>query len=189
MNRISRPCSRANRASGTTSSSVEPLDRHGVDLHGIEPGLLRGQDPLDHLLEAGPPGQLLEAVRVHRIQADVDPPQPRVPERLRQRGQQDAVGRQADVLDARDRGDLRDQPRQVAADQRLAPGQPDLVDPQRHHDPHEPLDLLEAQELAPRQELRILRHAVDAADVAPIRHADPQVVVHPAKRVDERIGG
>ena len=49
--------------------------------------------------------------------------------------------------------ELRDQLRQVAAHQRLAAGQPDLVDPQRHRDPHEPLDLLEREQLRSGQEL------------------------------------
>ena len=42
---------------------------------------------------------------------------------------------------------LLDQLGQVAAHQRLAAGQPDLVDAQRRRDPDEPLDLLEGQQL------------------------------------------
>ena len=53
MNRSSSPCSRANWASGTTSSSVTPLMRDGVDLDRVEPGRLGGEDALDHLLQAG----------------------------------------------------------------------------------------------------------------------------------------
>ena len=53
--------------------------------------------------------------------------------------------------------------------------------------PHEPRDLLERENLVPRLEADILvRHAVEAADVAAIGDADPQAVVHAAEPVDER---
>ena len=110
---------------------------------------------------------------------------PGVAERLRDGGQQDAVGGQPDILEARDRHQLLDQRRQVAADQRLAAGQPNLVDSQRHGDAGNPLDLLEAQQGGPRLKPHLLGHAIDAADVAAVGHADPQVVVGPSPRVDE----
>ena len=92
--------------------------------------------------------------RVHRVEADVDPAEPGIPERLGLRGQQDAVGRQPDILDARNRGQLRDQLGQVAPDERLAPREPDLVDAQGRRDADEPLDLLEREQARPRQEGR-----------------------------------
>ena len=56
----------------------------------------------------------------------------------------------------------------------------------------EPLDLLEAEQLTALEKAvvaaeHLLRHAVDAAEVATVGHADPQVVERPAKGV-ERIG-
>ena len=59
--------------------------------------------------------------------------------------------------------------------------------PRRHGDPHEPLDLLEAQQGRARQELDLLGHAVDAPDVATVRHTDPQVIVRSSKRVDQSV--
>ncbi len=102
--------------------------------------------------------------------------------------QQDAVGREPDVLDPRDRDELLDELRQVAAHQRLAAGQPDLVDPHRARRAGEAGDLLEAQQARPRQEFDRLGHAVDAADIAAVGDADPQVIVDPAKAVDQAVG-
>ena len=78
-----------------------------------------------------------------------------------------------------------DQPRQVAAHQRLAAGQADLVDAQRRGDPDEAGDLLEGEQLALVQEDDFLRHAVGAAEVAAVGDADAQVVVDAAEGVDQ----
>ncbi len=45
------------------------------------------------------------------------------------------------------RGELFDQSRQIVPHQRLAAGQANLVDAQPRHDAHEPLDLLEREQL------------------------------------------
>ena len=155
---------------------------------GSNPASLAARMPSITCSKPGPPRQPLELGGVHRVEADVDPLEPGVAQAAGPRGQQDAVGGQADVLDPGDRRQLLDQDREVAAHQGLAAGQPDLVDPQRHRDPDEPLDLLEAQELRAGQELDLLRHAVDAADVAAVRDADPQVIVRASERVDESFG-
>ena len=84
-----------------------------------------------------------------------------------------------------DRGEHAHQARQVAAHQRLAAGQPDLVDPQRRRDPDEARDLLEGEQLGPVQEGDVLGHAVGAAEVAAVGDADAQVVVDPAEGVDQ----
>src|ERR1043165_2699943 len=77
---------------------------------------------------------------------------------------------------------------QVAPQQRLATGEPYLVDAERRRDFDEARDLLERQQLAPVHERNIFRHAISAAQVAAIGNADAQVIVHTAKRVDERSG-
>ena len=75
---------------------------------------------------------------------------------------------------------------QVAAHQRLAAGQPNLVDAERRRDADEVRDLLEGEQLVLRPERDILRHAVRAAQIAPVGDGDAQVVVDPAEGVDER---
>ena len=56
-----------------------------------------------------------------------------------------------------------------------------------------PLDLLEGQDLVPRQERVVapedlLRHAVGAPEVAPVRDRDPQVAQRPPERVGQAPG-
>ena len=65
---------------------------------------------------------------------------------------------------------------EVAAQQRLAAGEPDLVDAERHEHIHERGDLLEMQHVLARQpDVLVLRHAVLAADVAPVGDRQPQI--------------
>src|SRR5439155_27303306 len=80
------------------------------------------------------------------------------------------------------------EPFQVAAHERLAPGDPELLDAVGREDTREPCDLLERQELGAREELEVatedlLRHAVDAAKVAPVSDRDAKV----SKRAGEGI--
>ena len=71
-----------------------------------------------------------------------------------------------------------DQPRQVAAHQRLAAGNAELRDAQRRGHAHETLDLFEAEDLLAFGVLHALfRHAVEAADIAAVGNADAQVIV------------
>src|SRR6185503_15651153 len=71
-------------------------------------------------------------------------------------------------------------------------GQPQLADAGRGERPRQPLDLLEREDLGAAQELEVvaedlLRHAVDAAEVAPVGDRDAQVAQRPAQRVGEGI--
>jgi hypothetical protein len=85
------------------------------------------------------------------------------------------------------------QPRDVLAQQRLAAGEADLLRAERGERAREAHDLLEGEDLAVRQE-RIVgiehfpRHAVAAAEVAPIGHRDAQVAKPAAERVGEGPG-
>ena len=82
--------------------------------------------------------------------------------------------------------ELADQRHQVSADERLAAGQPDLTGPTRDEGAAQALQLLERQEIALRQELHILRHAVDAAKIAAIGDRNADIIDMPAVRVDQR---
>ena len=65
---------------------------------------------------------------------------------------------------------------QVASQKRLAAGQPDLVHPEGREDVDERLDLLEVQDVLARQPHVVrLRHAVAAAQVAPVGDREPEV--------------
>ena len=101
--------------------------------------------------------------------------------------QQHPVGGQRHILNSVDLPQPSDQLREPLAQQRLPARDAQLAHAQRHRDPHEPLNLLERQNLLARLKLHALfRHAVEAANVAAIRNADAQVVVHPVESIDER---
>ena len=82
-----------------------------------------------------------------------------------------------------------DQHLEIAAQERLAARDPDLLDAVRDERAREPLDLLEAEELLAVHEAvaateHLLRHAVDAAEVAAVGDRDPEVADRPAQGVD-----
>ena len=58
-------------------------------------------------------------------------------------GEQDAVGREGEVVDARQVGEHFHKSRQVGPHERLAAGEPQPVDAHLRHDAHESLDLFE----------------------------------------------
>jgi len=98
-------------------------------------------------------------------------------ERPAARSPQHAVGRQRDVVDAGNRCDHLDEPLEVAPQQRLASGQPQLHDAERGELAAEPRDLLAAQELVTRHERvvapeRLARHAIRAAQIAAVGDRD-----------------
>ncbi len=165
----------------------EAANGHRVELDLAEADLLGREDPGQHAVQSFAAGDLLEHLRLERIEADVQPPQAGVLEGLGLLRQQHAVGGQGDVANARHAGELADQPVEAVPHQRLAAGEPQLVDAHRRHDAHEAFDLLEREDLAARLEAHVLgRHAVEAADIAAIGDADPQVRVDAAEGVDER---
>jgi hypothetical protein len=104
--------------------------------------------------------------------------------------QQVGVGRQRQVLDARHRGQHRDEPRELAPHERLAAGQAQVGHAHPGHDPHEPLDLLEAEDLVALEPGQpVGGHAVLAAEVAAVGDRHAQVGDLAAVAVDERLAG
>ena len=74
---------------------------------------------------------------------------------------------------------------QIAPQQRLAAGQPDLVDAERREDVDQRLDLLEVQDVLARQpHVVLLRHAVAAAQVAAVGDRQAQVPQRPLMSVE-----
>ena len=76
----------------------------------------------------------------------------------------------------------------VAPHERLAAGQAQLLDAGGREDARKPLDLLERQQLVAREEavvapVDLARHAVDAAEVAPVGDRDAEVAERSAERV------
>src|SRR5207302_9490729 len=101
---------------------------------------------------------------VGRIEAVGDAPQAGLSEQARLLREERPVRSEREV-EVADRRQLLDETLVVAPHKRLAPRQADLPHTERDEDAHEPLDLLERQDLRPGQELEILaadlfRHAV-----------------------------
>ena len=91
------------------------------------------------------------------------------------------------------RSQLLDQPLDVLAQQRLAAGQPYFANAELDVNPREPHDFLERQKVGVWKERivapeDVLRHAVDAAEIAAVGDRNPQVVHRAAALIDERGG-
>ena len=173
------------------------LDHH-VDLDGRQAGVLRGLDAGQHVGH-----REIDVVHatehgvVQAVQADGHAVQPGFAQRARLARQQRGVGGERDVrlVTGRraQRRQLPDQRLDALAQQRLAAREAQLVHAVGDEQPRQPGDLLEAQQRAVRQVLvgvveDLLRHAVAAAEVAAIRHADAQIAQRPAARIQQRAG-
>ena len=199
MNRRMWPSARAQRAIGTIDSSLIPRRTTMFTLIGSKPDRAGGRDPVEDARDREvdavhrPEGRLVE-----RVEADRDPPEPGRPEGRRQRAEGRAVRRQGQV-DGRavaraQLGQHRDEVGQVAPDERLAARDPELLDALGDERAGEPDDLLEGQDLVPRQEREVpavdlLGHAVGAPEVAAVGDRDPQVVETPPEPVGDQPGG
>ena len=86
---------------------VDPAQQDGVDLDRRQPGGLRGGEPGEDVVEPVAVGELLEAVAVDGVEADVDPVQPGRGQRRGDPGQADRVGGQADLGAGAQRGRAR----------------------------------------------------------------------------------
>src|SRR6058998_129858 len=98
-----------------------------------------------------------------------------------------AVGGEREVK-PRNVGEHLDQALEVPAQQRLAAGQADFLDPVTLEHARQPRDLLEAQQFALREKRvvgaeHVARHAVDAPEVAAVGDRDAQVVQPATERV------
>ena len=89
-----------------------------------------------------------------------------------------AVGGERELLEraalqmARQRGDQR---HDAAPHQRLAAGQPQLAHAARDEGAAQAVEFLEREQVGLRQERHVLRHAVDAAEIAAVGHRDAQI--------------
>ena len=121
---------------------------------------------------------------MQRVEADRDASKAGRLQRINLIREQHAICGEREIVQA---GLCRDHPherRQVAAQQRLAAGQADLVHAEREEDVDERARLLEMQDVLARQpDVVVLRHAVFATEVAPIGDREPQVAQRPAEGI------
>ena len=169
------------------------LDDH-VDLDVLQPGSLCGLNAGKHVGDRKV--HIVHAAKhriVEPVQAHGHTLEPRLLEAARLARQQRAIGGEGKVgrraVHGAQRGQLRNQRLDVAAQQGFAPGQADLANTVLQKHPGQPGDFFEAQQIGMGQVgvvlvKDVLGHAVIAAEVAAIGHADAQV----AQRAPQGVG-
>ena len=166
---------------------VEVAHQHRVDLDGREPGGRSGREPGQHVGEPVAAGQFAEDLGSQRVERDVDPVEARVPQGGGAPVKADPVGGHRDLGARGERGCRGDDRDEVAAEQRLAAGEAHLADAKRFDaDSDEPDDLIARQHFGGGQPVQALgRHAVRAAQVAPIGQRNAQVGCYPPVGISE----
>ncbi len=176
------------RAIGRTLSSLTPRLTTMFTLTGQAGGGGRidaGENARDGEVDVV---QRAEDLVLERVEADGDPVEAGGSEGTCLLRKERAVRRHGQV-EAWDVGEHRDELLDVTSQQRLAAGQPDLLDSMSRQDPRQPLDLLEREELGAREEAvaapeDLLRHAVGAAEVAAVRDRDAEVSKRSSQAVE-----
>ena len=168
---------------------VDSSDNDAVDLYGAEADAVGCFDAFEDRGDREVPAvETTEHLVVDAVEADRHAMEARRRQISGLFGEHHAVGGQSDVFDAVNGGQLLDQARQVASQQRFPAGDAQLLRAEGRCDPGDTRDLLEREELGPRQERIALpenlrRHAVGAAEVASIGYRDAKVAQRSAAAV------
>ena len=163
---------------------VQAAHGHGVHLHRIEPCGERRVDAGEGVLQTARARDFAELHRIQGVKRDVDPRKPRCLQIADHAGQKNPVGGHGDVLDALDAGDGVHQLNHALAHQRLATREANRADAEPGGHGHQPLDLLDAQDLVMGHRAHaLLGHAVDAAEIAAIRQRYAQIIDSATMRI------
>ncbi len=168
---------------------IHAAHHHAIEFDALESGRFGRCDTGEYLAHfAAPAAQFAERLRIERVERHRQSMQTGIFQRLREPRQQRAIRCQRDVFDPVDAGKHAHQLRQIAAQQRLATGEPQLAHAELREDTRNARDLFKAQALVLFQEYVILRvvifrHAVRAAEVAAINDGDAQIVQRALQRI------
>ncbi len=164
---------------------VHAANHDRVDLEAGREHAMRSGEAVFHFVERVDAREREEAIAAQRVEAHGDASEPGRLQPVDLIREQDAVRRQREIAKAGLRRHHRDERRQVAAEQRLAAGEANLVHAEADEDVDKAADLLEMQHVLARQPgVVVLRHAVFAAQVAAVGDRQAQV----AQRTAEAIG-
>jgi len=120
----------------------------GVDLDRGELGAPRMLDAIQHFIDAAEAAaHAREYLCIEAVEADGDALEACGLQLARIAREQNAIGRERDVLNARDIAQVTDQVGEIRAQQRLAACQAELAHPELREQPPETHDLLERQPL------------------------------------------
>ena len=116
-----------------------------------------------------------------------------VGQRLRRRRQQHCVGRHGQIVDAGQFGQPPDQGRELAVQQRLAAGQPELGDAEAGRNPRDREDFIVRQTFGALQEFVVgvklrLRHTIRTTEIAAVEQRNPEVVQRSLQGILHRRG-
>ncbi len=163
---------------------VETADDDHVELDGLQTGGPGCLDAGPDVLEPVAAGDAGEALGPQGIEADVDALQTGPGQVAGVVGQEGAVGRHRQVVDAGNGRDHAHEIGQAQPGEGLAAGEPHLADAQLGGGANDEGQLFVAQDLAMVVLVNALgRHAVDAAQVAAVGDRYAQVVDGPAEIV------
>src|SRR5262249_37941452 len=147
---------------------IYALERHGIELDG-KAGADRGIEAGHDLRQITPAGDRLEALRIERVERNVDAANASSLELGGKLGQLAAIGGQGQFVQAAVAEVSRqaaEQPHDVLAHQRFAAGNPQLADPLVDESRAQTIELLQAEQVLFRQKGHVFRHAVGAAEIA-----------------------
>ena len=154
MNRTSAPIAFPYSIRSHDLIVVDTADDDRVDLERAAEHALRRGHSFMHAGELVESRERLEPVGTQGVQADGDAAQAGGRERVGVLGEQDAVGRQREVVEAALAGQHLHEFGEVAPEQRLAARQPQAIDAFGKEDVDERRDLLEVQDVLARQPVR-----------------------------------
>ena len=181
----------AHSSSVSISSSLTPLSATVLILT-LRPASCAASMPCITLVEIAPAGDARGTCPRPGIEGDIDPPHaaggevPRIAGKLRAVGGDGELVEGAGIEMAREGAE---QGHDVPPHQGLAAGDAQLAHALRDEGRADPVELLEGQKIALGQEGHVLGHAIDAAEIAAVRHRDAQIGDRPAKRVQQGPAG
>ena len=170
---------------------VHAFERHRVDLD-LQSSCLRGIDPGQDLVQLTPARDGAELVGIERVERDVDAFDAAARELARIFRQLRTVGGERELVERSARemaGERGDEGHYAAPHQRLAASEPELPDAARDKGAAQPIEFFKREQVGLGQERHVLRHAIDAAKIAAVRHRHAQIGDRPPEGVDQRSVG
>ncbi len=168
--------------------AIVPLQRHYIELYA-QPCRLRRRDAAKNGFKIAAARDAAIDIRSQAVARDVDPPDAGGDQIRHRAFQQRAVGGQGQFLQTGDAAGVSQADQEIAdalAHEGLAAGNAQPLNAAGDEEQRQALHFLEAQEVAARQEGRVLAHAIGAAQVATVGHRQADIGQSPAEAIDQR---
>ncbi len=162
---------------------VDVFERHRVDLD-LEADGPRGLDAAQHLVEVSPARDLAEFCGVEGIKRDINSADAAILQLGGELLKQRTVGRQRQFIQRTAVEMARERPHQrhhVAPNQWFSAGQAQLADALGDEGCTQPVQFFKGEQVGLWQEGHVFRHAIEAAQIAAVRHRDAQIADRSSK--------